>query len=66
MHIIYNRPKLGIQSTLSEFKVIRFMNSKREQVRKSIKNKEIMAYLANILAILNNNDFLFKNNIEYI
>lgn len=47
------------------FKVIEFMNSKSEQVKKLVRNKKIMAYLENILIILNDKDFSFKNNVEY-
>ena len=45
--------------------MIRFTNSKREQVGKLVEDKKFMAYLANIPVVLNDNDLLFKNNIEY-
>lgn len=62
----YTRSKLGIQSTQNEFKVIRFITSKRKQIGDPVGNKKIIVYLIDILVILNNNGLLFKNNIEYI
>ena len=45
--------------------MIRFTNSEKRQVGKLVGDKEFMAYLADILVILNNNDLLFKNNVKY-
>lgn len=61
----YIRLGSGIQLIQSRFKVIRFTNSKRGQVGKLVKSKEVMAYLVDTPVVLNNNGFSFKNNIEY-
>lgn len=45
--------------------MIKFTNNKREQVEKPIDYKEVLAYLADIPVVVNNNSFLFENNIEY-
>ena len=45
--------------------MIGFTNTKREQVRELVKNKEFTAWLADISIILNDNSLVFKNNIEY-
>lgn len=66
---IYNsciRSKLRIQSTQSGFKVIEFTNNKRKQVGKLIINKKVITYLMDIGMIVNDNGFLFKNNIKFI
>lgn len=47
------------------FKVIRFTNSQKKQTGKPVRDKEFIAYLADIPVVLNNNSFLFKNNVEY-
>lgn len=47
-------------------KIIRFINIKRGQTKKPLRNEKIKVYLANILIVLNNNSFSFKNNVKYI
>ena len=59
------RSRSRIQSTQSGFKVIGFTNSERGQARKLVGDEEFMAYLADTPIVLNNNDLLFKNNVEY-
>lgn len=56
--------RLRIQSIQNRFKIIEFINNKKEQIRESVRNKEVIAYLADILVILNNNGLLNKNNVE--
>lgn len=46
--------------------MIEFINKKKGQARKLVENEEVMAYLADIRIILNNNGLLFKNNVKYI
>ena len=55
----------GIQSSQSEFKVMRFMNSKMGQAEKPVGDEEFIAYLADILVVLKDNGLPFKKNIEY-
>lgn len=54
-----------IQSTQSRFKLIKFDNNKKKQVRKLVEYGNIMANIANILVVENNNCFFLKNNVEY-
>ena len=62
---IYIRSRSKIQSTQSRFKLIGFMNSKKEQIGKPIRDEEFITYLADTPVILNDNGLVFKNNIEY-
>lgn len=41
------------------------INSKNKWVEELVENKDIIAYLVDKLMILKNNNFSFKNNIEY-
>lgn len=59
------RSRSRIQSTQNKFKVIGFTNSQRGQVAELVGNEEVMAYLTDTPIVFNNNDHLFKNNIEY-
>lgn len=45
--------------------MIGIINSKKRQAGEWVKNKDVMAYLVDILVILNNNGLPFNNNIEY-
>ena len=65
MHSTCTWSRSGIQSTQSGFKVIRFINNKRKQVEKPIRDEKFIAYLADTPVVLNDNGLLFKNNIEY-
>ena len=58
----YNRSKSGIQSTYNSLEVIGFRNRNKEQTRKPVKNKDVIAYLADTSVFLNNNKLTFKNN----
>lgn len=60
-----SRLRSEIQSSQSRFKLIKFYNSKRRQIRKLVKYEYVMASMANILVSENHNCFLFKNNVEY-
>ena len=62
---IYIRSRSRIQLNQSGFKVIRFTNSKKEQAGEPIRNEEFMAYLADTPIVLNDNNLLFRNNVEY-
>ena len=65
MRNICIRSRLRIQLMQNGFKVIRFTNSQKKQTGKPVRDKEFIAYLADIPVVLNNNSFLFKNNVEY-
>ncbi len=65
MRSTYTRSRSGIQSTQSGFKVIGFTNSERWQAGKPVGDKEVMAYLADKLVVLNDNGLTFMNNVEY-
>lgn len=66
MHNIFFRSRSGIYLFQSEFKLIKFDDSKKKQAEKQIRYENDVANIANIAIIEDNNRFLFKNNIEYV
>ena len=64
VYSITSQSRSGIQSTQSEFKLIRFNDSRRDQVGKPVRDKNAIADVVDILGDVNN-CLLFKNNVEY-
>lgn len=64
MRNIFSQSRSRIQLTYSRFKLIKFDNNKREQAKKPVGYNDVMANIANILIIQDNNCLLFKNNVE--
>lgn len=58
--------KLGSQFIWSGFKSIKFDDSKKRQAGESVEDKDIIAYIEDVLVDVNNNCYLFRYNIDYI
>lgn len=65
VYSIYTQLRSRIQLTQSEFKIIKFTNSKKCQIEELIVDKDVIAYLADKLVVLNNKSILFIKNVEY-
>lgn len=57
--------KSRIQFNKNIFKLIKFDNSKKEQIEEPVEKKDIKTYMTDILAKIINNCLLFKNNVKY-
>ena len=64
IHSTTSQSRSGIQSTQSGFKWIRFNNSRKDQAEKLVRDKDIMANLADKPGDTDN-CLPFKNNVEY-
>ncbi len=56
--------RLGIQSTQSGFKLIRFNDGRRGQAREPVEDEDAMADVADI-SVDADNQLPFKNNVKY-
>ncbi len=64
IHSTTSRSRSGIQSTQSEFKLIRFNDGKKGQVEETIGDKDAMADVIDIPTDVKN-CLPFKKNVEY-
>lgn len=65
MDSTYTQSRSGIQSTQSGIKIIGFTKSEKGQAGEPVEDKNVIAYLADIPVVANDNRLPFQNNVEY-
>lgn len=65
MYSTFFQSRSRIQLTQIRFKLIKYGDYKREQAGELIGYKDVIADIANIPVIEDNNWLIFKNNVEY-